>query len=100
MRHERLDLRGIEADHPCRPIDLRSGPGERVERPVAEDLHPDLREDAQRRDVDRLDLVRRQDLDRAIRVDQAPPRELADPGRGAPRSTPGGVGLGRSVMRG
>ena len=93
-RHQRLHLRRIEADHPRRPIHLRSGPRERVERPVAEDLHPDLGEDAQRRHVDRLDLVRRQDLDRAIRVDQAPPRELADPGRGAPRSTPGGVGLG------
>ena len=56
-------------------------------------------EDAQRRDVDRLDLVRREDLDRAVRVDQAPPRELADPGRGAPRSTPGGVGLGRWSWR-
>ena len=73
-RHQRLDLRGIEADHPCRPIHLRSGPRQRVERPVAKDLHPDLREDAQRRDVDRLDLVGREDLDRAIRVDQPPPR--------------------------
>ena len=89
-----LHLRGIEADHPRRPIHLRSGTRERVKRPVSEDLHADLREDAQRRDVDRLDLVRREDLDRAIRVDQAPPRELADPGRGAPWSTPGGVGLG------
>ena len=70
----------------------RPGRRERIERPVAQDLHPDLGEDPQRRDVDRLDLVRGQDLDRAERVDQPPPRQLADPG--APRDAVDGAGLG------
>ena len=38
--------------------------------------------------MDRLDLVRAQDLDRAVRVAQRPPRSLADAGRGASRSPP------------
>ena len=38
--------------------------------------------------MDRLDLVRAQDLDRAVRVAQRPPRSLADAGRGAARSPP------------
>ena len=62
-----------------------AGRRERVEGPVAQDLHPDLGQDPERGAVDRLDLVGGQDLDRPERVDQPPPRQLRDPGRGATR---------------
>ncbi len=65
---------------------------ERLERPVAEDLDPDLGQDPQRRAMDRLDVVGRQDLDRSERVDQASPRELGEPGRGAARPASRAVG--------
>ena len=71
---------------------------ERVERPVAEDLDADLREDPQRGAMDRLDLVGGQDLERPERVDQASPRELPDPGRTPSRAT--AVRLGRRGIGG
>ena len=83
------------------PVHGRAGTGERVERPVAEHLDPDLGQDPQRRPVDRLDLVGRQDLDRPERVDQPPPRQLRETGRRAARPATravvrlGGGGLGR-----
>ena len=80
--------------------------GERVEDPVAEDLHADLGQDPERRAMDRLDLVGGQDLERAERVDQPAPRELGEPGRGAARTAAragvrvGGSGVGRASSRG
>ena len=50
---------------------------ERVKRPVAEDLHPDLGEDSKRRPMDRLHLVGGQDLEWPERIDQSPPGQLA-----------------------
>ena len=92
-RDQRLDVVGIEPDTPVGAVDGRAGARERVERPVAEHLDPDLGQDPQRRPVDRLDLVRRQDLDRPERVGQPPPGELLQTGRGAARSA------ARAVMR-
>jgi hypothetical protein len=54
---ELLDLRGIHRHGPCVRIDRGAGATQRVERAIPEDLHPDLRQDPQRRRVDRLDLV-------------------------------------------
>ena len=81
---------GIEPDAAAGAVDRRAGAGEGVERPVAEHLDPDLGQDPQRRRVDRLDLVGRQDLDRAERVDQPPPRELWQTRRGAARAAAAG----------
>jgi hypothetical protein len=66
----------IEADATVRAVDGRAGPAKGVERPVAEHLDPDLGQHPQRRPMDRLDLVRRQDLDRPERVGQPPPGQL------------------------
>ena len=46
------------------PSTRRPGGGEPLARPGVEEVHPDLGEDAQRRVVDRLQLVRRDDLGR------------------------------------
>ena len=88
-RDERLDLGRVEPDAAARrgrPI--APAAGERVERPVAEDLDPDLGQDPQRGAVDRLDLVGRQDLERPERVDQPAPGQLGETGRGAARPAP------------
>ena len=45
-------------------VDRRPGSGEPLARSGVEEVHPDLGEDAQRRVVDRLQLVRRDDLGR------------------------------------
>jgi len=50
----------------------------------AHDERTDLRKDPERRPMDGLDLVLRQDLDRSIRVDESAPRELPDAARLAP----------------
>ena len=92
-RDQRLDVVGIEPDAPVGAVDGRAGARERIERPVAEHLDTDLGQDPQRRPMDRLDLVRRQDLDRPERVRQPPPRELLQTGRGATRPPT------RTVMR-
>ena len=84
-RDQIRDLRRIQPDGARRPIHRRTSTGQRFQRPVPQHLHPDLGQDPQRRAVDRLDLVRRQDLDRSIRVHKPSPRELADPRRPAPR---------------
>ena len=68
----------LHPDASGREVDARARAREDVERPVAEDLDPDLLEDPERRAVDRLDLVGRQDLDRLERIDEPPPRDLAE----------------------
>ena len=88
QRDELLDAVRVEADAARRVVDVRAVGAEQVDRPVAEHLDADLAEDPERRPMDRLDLVRAQDLDRAVRVAQRPPRSLADAGRGAARSPP------------
>ena len=80
-----LDMGGIEPDTAVRSVDGRARIGEGVERPVAEHLDPDLGQHPQRRPMDGLDLISRQDLDRPKRVGQPPPGELLQSGRGAPR---------------
>ena len=82
---ELLDTGRIQSNATRRVVDVRAVDTEQVDRPVAEDLHADLAEDPERRPMDHLDLVRAQDLDRAVRVAQGPPRSLADTGRGATR---------------
>ena len=91
---------GSRRTSPGRPVDRRAGPPERVKRPVAEDLHPDLGQDPQRGEVDRLDLVGRQDLDRAERVDQPSPGQLRQAGRRPAWATTRSVASGRRVGAG
>ena len=62
---KRLDVAGIEPDATVRTVDARAGARERIERPVAEHLNPDLGQHPQRRPTDRLDLVGRQDYSTA-----------------------------------
>ena len=81
QRDERLDEPVVEPDVAPLAIDDRPRALECVERPLAEDLDPDLAQDPQRGQVDRLDLVGAQDLDRAERVDDRPPGEQGQPGR-------------------
>ena len=102
QRDELLDLARVEPDVARRSIDPGAGPGERIEGAVAEHLEPDLGEDAQRRLMDRLDVVRGQDLDRPVRVHQPPPRQLADGDRLAAGASAGALGLGhrRDATRG
>jgi hypothetical protein len=46
--------------------DVRTGGLQHLARTLVEEVHPDLRQDAERGDVDRLDLVIRQDRGRLI----------------------------------
>ena len=88
---ERLDEAVVEADAAGRPIDGGTGPGKHVDGAGAEDLDPDLAEDPERRPVDRLDLVRAQDLDRRERVLDRSPGQLAEPRRRSAAAAMAGV---------
>src|SRR4029078_12267438 len=57
-----------------------------IDRAVAQDLHADLLEDPERGAMDRLDLVRGEDLERAEGILEAPGRELTDPAVDASRA--------------
>ena len=97
-RDQRLDLVGIEPHATVRAVDGRAGPREGVERPVAEHLDADLGQHPQRRPMDRLDMVRRQDLDRPERVRQPTPGELLQTGRGTTRTSTRGRHATRALQ--
>ena len=103
-----------------RPAPGRAGPGlpghgrrprarrarrrasKQIQRPAAEHLHADVSQDRQRGAVDRLDLVRGQDLQRRVGVDDAPPRQSGNAAGDSPglrpraRATAAGAFSGRS----
>jgi len=72
---ELLHLVWVHPDATGGAIHLRAGPREDIQGPIAKHLDADLGQDPERRQMDRLELVRGQDLERTERVDQAPPRE-------------------------
>jgi hypothetical protein len=98
LRDQGLHLPRIEADVPGCPVDPCTGTRECGERPIPEDLHPDLGQDPQRRQVDRLDLVLGQDLDRPVRIDEPAPRQLPDATGHSPRPAVHSLGLGHARM--
>jgi len=82
----------VEADVAPLTIDRATRAREQVERPVPEDLHPDLAQDPERGEVDRLDLVCTDDLDRAVWVDDRPPGQLGQPAGCAPPASADAAG--------
>ena len=85
-----------------RSVDRRAGAANASSARSPRHLHADLGQDPQRRPVDRLDLVGRQDLERPERVDQPAPGQLLRDR--APRGADGGAGRrarlgGRRVAR-
>jgi hypothetical protein len=91
---ERFGEIGVEPDAAIGAIHRGAGADEEIDRPVAEDLDPDLGEDPEGRPVDLLDVVGRQDLERSERVRQRPERELRDASARAPCMASMGDGLG------
>ena len=70
------DHRGVEA-HPLRiGLDGRPGGAQDLARVGVEEVHPDLGQDAQRAGMDRLELVGRQQLGRAVAQARLGPRRL------------------------
>ena len=87
-----LGVGRVQADASLEAVDPGAGRRERVQHAVTEDLEPDLGQDPERRAVDGLHLVGRQDLERPERVRQAAPWKLLDRAAGPPR--PAAMGLG------
>ena len=99
-RDQRLDVGRVQAHLPGASVHHRAGSGERVQGSVAQDLHADLGQDPQRREVDRLDLVVRQDPERLERIDEAAPRQLLDARRGPARAAMrSGAGRAQGIAR-
>ena len=80
LRRRRLDQLGdhlrVEADPLRIGLDGRPGGAQDLARVGVEEVHPDLGQDAQRADVDRLELVGRQELGRAVAQARLGPRRL------------------------
>ena len=80
LRRRRLDQLGdhlrVEADPLRIGLDGRAGGAQDLARVGVEEVHPDLGQDAQRADVDRLELVGRQELGRAVAQARLGPRRL------------------------
>ena len=71
-----LDHRGVETDPLRTDLGARAGRLQQIAGALVEEIHSDLLENTQRRDVDRLELVDRQDLGRPIRDPRLLPRPL------------------------
>ncbi len=100
LRYELLDQAVIEPDRAAAPVDLGAGRREQVDRLVAEHLEADLAQDPERRPVDRLDLVRAEDLDRAKRVDDRAPGQLGDPAGNPARPAARAISRHRDLLVG
>jgi hypothetical protein len=73
-----FDQGGLEPDAPVLAIHAGACGDEQVDRPVAENLDPDLGQDPERSPMDLLNVVGRQNLERSEGVRQRPERELRD----------------------
>ena len=71
-----FDDGAIEFDGAARVVHVGTDRAQRGACSRRHQLDADLLEDAQRGEMDRLDLVRRQDLERRVRVDDARPGQL------------------------
>ena len=89
-----LDLAGIQAHGAGQRIHARARPREGIEGTVAQDLHADLGQDPERRAMDRLDVIRRKDLDRTERVPEPAPGHLRDAAADPSRASAMGFGAG------
>ncbi len=81
LGHQRLDQRGVEAHAAAAILEHRAALAQDLARLGQQEVDADVAQDLERRLVDRLDLVGRQDLDRPVEQPDWLARQLDDPAR-------------------